>query len=275
MTDRDPTFLALLVFLYAFFEFFLQRLWWKPSREAGNRGRAAVSHAALLLVVMLLGASGFLSRALVPGLAGLAIVYGLLEYLGGRGTKEKAARRSLERFVVKQATMGILLFVVWRLATPLTAHAWYTGTGSVLLDGFGPFADVLREKCTLILAVATSYLVVIDGGTRIVRGILGRFPGLYRKVLERLNAGDWRAGTADSEENVGEWIGILERVITLTFVLTGNFTAIAFVLTAKSIARFKELEQSKDFAEYYLLGTSGSMIVALGVGMMTRILFGL
>ena len=60
-----------------------------------------------------------------------------------------------------------------------------------------------------------------------------------------------------------------------TYTLTGNFTVIAFVLTAKSIARFKELEQSKDFAEYYLLGTSGSMIVALGSGILVSIIFGL
>jgi hypothetical protein len=91
-------------------------------------------------------------------------------------------------------------------------------------------------------------------------------------------AGDTTSNVSDdkkNEENVGEWIGILERIITLTLVLTGNFTAIAFVLTAKSIARFKELEQSKDFAEYYLLGTSGSIMTALGIGILVRIIFGL
>lgn len=128
----------------------------------------------------------------------------------------------------------------------------------------------------MILAILTAYLFVIDGGTRIVRGILGKFPGLYKKVIQTLNANDASTATpTESEENVGEWIGILERIITVTFVLTGNFTAIAFVLTAKSIARFKALEESKDFAEYYLLGTSGSMIAALGVGILVRIVFGL
>ena len=67
----------------------------------------------------------------------------------------------------------------------------------------------------------------------------------------------------------------MERLITLTFVLLGNFTAIAFVLIVKSIARFKALEESKDFAEYYLLGTLGSMIAAIGAGMLVRITFGL
>jgi hypothetical protein len=75
----------------------------------------------------------------------------------------------------------------------------------------------------------------------------------------------------DDNENIGEWIGILERVITLTFVLTGSYTAVAFALTAKSIARFKELED-KNFAEYYLLGTSSSVATALLVGALVQVL---
>jgi len=40
---------------------------------------------------------------------------------------------------------------------------------------------------------------------------------------------------------IGKWIGILERAIILIFVACNEITAVAFVLTAKSIARFKQL----------------------------------
>lgn len=52
----------------------------------------------------------------------------------------------------------------------------------------------------------------------------------------------------------GRTIGILERWIWLLFILLGYPSLIGFVITAKSIARFKKLDDS-DFAEYYLMGT--------------------
>ncbi len=70
-------------------------------------------------------------------------------------------------------------------------------------------------------------------------------------------------------KGAGARIGILERALTLTFVLTGNYTAIAVIFAAKSIARFKELEK-RHFAEYYLIGTLSSILFALLVGILTK-----
>ncbi len=64
-------------------------------------------------------------------------------------------------------------------------------------------------------------------------------------------------------KNIGAVIGILEREIILTLSLLGQFAAIGFVITAKSIARFKQLED-KDFAEKYLIGTLTSAFIAIG-----------
>jgi hypothetical protein len=44
--------------------------------------------------------------------------------------------------------------------------------------------------------------------------------------------------------------------------LSGQVGAIGFVIAAKSLARFKQLED-KDFAERYLLGTLLSVLIAL------------
>lgn len=57
-------------------------------------------------------------------------------------------------------------------------------------------------------------------------------------------------------------IGIFERFITLTFVLLGQYPAIAFIFAAKSIARFEELK-NREFAEYYLIGTFSSISFAI------------
>lgn len=61
---------------------------------------------------------------------------------------------------------------------------------------------------------------------------------------------------------IGSWIGILEREIILVLGLMGQFGAIGFVLTAKSLARFKQLE-NKSFAEKYLIGTLLSAFIAI------------
>jgi len=60
----------------------------------------------------------------------------------------------------------------------------------------------------------------------------------------------------------GYLIGILERVIMLTLGLNGQLGAIGFVLAAKSLARFSQLND-KTFAEKYLVGTLLSVLISL------------
>ena len=65
---------------------------------------------------------------------------------------------------------------------------------------------------------------------------------------------------------VGATIGVLERLLIVIFVLVGADAAIGFVVAAKTIARFRLLDD-RDFAEYYLLGTLGSVSVAIVTGL--------
>jgi uncharacterized protein DUF3307 len=68
---------------------------------------------------------------------------------------------------------------------------------------------------------------------------------------------------------VGATIGVLERLLIVTFVLAGAEAAIGFVIAAKTIARFRQLDD-RDFAEYYLLGTLASVSVAIVSGLVAR-----
>lgn len=72
-------------------------------------------------------------------------------------------------------------------------------------------------------------------------------------------------GEADIKEELvssGYLIGILERIIILTLGLNGQLGAIGFVLAAKSLARFNQLND-RSFAEKYLTGTLMSVVAAL------------
>jgi hypothetical protein len=76
-----------------------------------------------------------------------------------------------------------------------------------------------------------------------------------------------------SPARLGATIGVLERLLIVTFVMTGSTAAVGFVVAAKTLARFKQLDD-RDFAEYYLLGTLASVAVAIGSGLVATAALG-
>lgn len=66
-----------------------------------------------------------------------------------------------------------------------------------------------------------------------------------------------------SHPGAGALIGSLERVLCAIFIALGQYAAIGLIYTAKSIARFKKIEQNQRFAEYYLIGTLYSILFVL------------
>ncbi len=78
--------------------------------------------------------------------------------------------------------------------------------------------------------------------------------------------------TGEDLQNAGKYIGILERLFVFGFIVGGHFTAIGFLLAAKSIFRFGDLTQSKDrkLTEYVLIGTFVSFGIAILTGLLTR-----
>ena len=66
--------------------------------------------------------------------------------------------------------------------------------------------------------------------------------------------------TLVSVPGAGAIIGNMERMLSAVFLSAGQWAAIGVVFTAKSIARFKQIEKDKQFAEYYLIGTLYSIL---------------
>lgn len=75
-------------------------------------------------------------------------------------------------------------------------------------------------------------------------------------------------GLDNSLKDAGKWIGIIERVLILTFIMLNQMEAIGFLIAAKSIFRFGELRNSGEQkkAEYILVGTLVSFSVAIIAG---------
>jgi len=73
----------------------------------------------------------------------------------------------------------------------------------------------------------------------------------------------------EEDLKIGRMIGKLERLIISILVLCNQVGAIGFVLTAKSIARYKQLED-KAFAEKYLVGTLTSAVISFAIAMLLK-----
>lgn len=61
---------------------------------------------------------------------------------------------------------------------------------------------------------------------------------------------------------LGGKIGIVERLIILLLLSVNEYTAIGFIIAAKSLARFDQLKD-KEFAEYYIYGTLCSVLIVI------------
>ena len=93
------------------------------------------------------------------------------------------------------------------------------------------------------------------------------------KVLQFLRNPGVEQSADASTAHSGKWIGIFERLIVAALSLMSQYSAIAFIFTAKSIARFKQLESDKDFAEVYLLGSLASVFLAMASAILFSYLF--
>lgn len=71
---------------------------------------------------------------------------------------------------------------------------------------------------------------------------------------------------SDELPNAGKLIGILERVLALTFILIGQYQAVGFLIAAKSVLRYKDTDTLK--TEYVLIGTMLSFGIAVVLGIL-------
>lgn len=71
--------------------------------------------------------------------------------------------------------------------------------------------------------------------------------------------------------NAGKYIGIIERLFVLTFIILGRWEAIGLLITAKSVFRFNDLKErnSRKLTEYILIGT----LLSFGLAILTGIIY--
>ena len=126
-----------------------------------------------------------------------------------------------------------------------------------MVDGVTIDAVLQDEKFSDGVVVVFAYLLILKPTSIVIGSVLSKFPISDKDTtsISGLIAG-------------GELIGYLERVLILTFTLVGSYAAVGFVLAAKSIFRFGELNKSDDrsMTEYVLIGSLISVVLTTLVG---------
>lgn len=149
-------------------------------------------------------------------------------------------------------------------------HFFTLGAGAILYTR-GGLEDIRNEFLALqshrvdILAVLAVYAGVVFAGGYAIRY-------LTRPLLQSLTH---LPGESQEElRNAGLYIGWLERILVLTAVILRSPATVGLVLTAKSIVRYPEIKSGR-FAEYFLIGTLLSILIALMGGvLLLKILYG-
>ena len=153
--------------------------------------------------------------------------------------KTQYGRRRLPDFICDQAVHYVVIFLLWRF----------------LLFNI-PISNTVSKIYQTAWIVFSAYIAILKPTSILIKSFM------------EYNSWIPTNPSLKGLPNAGKWIGFLERILILTFIFTENTEGIGFLLAAKSIFRFGELNRSKDLkvTEYVLIGTFLSFTVAILTG---------
>ena len=207
--------------------------WVKHKREKKHRSRYLYFHIAThaLLLVLLLG----FELSYWKGILFILLTHYFID-LG-------------KLFLEKRRINSSLLFAFDQLA--------HIAVLTLVVSYYFPFeVDVTALYTSGSLLFVVALLLVTFVGAVVIKQLMSRWP-----LPE-----DSRN---DSLHNAGKYIGMLERLLVFCFILLEQWTAIGWLITAKSVFRFSDLTRAKDrkLTEYILIGTLLSFGFAIVVGL--------
>lgn len=161
-------------------------------------------------------------------------------------TKYRLKKDGLFSFIFDQTCHLTVIFVLWLLLY---------GTCDSLQNVFSTI------NTTKTWAIITGYILMLRPSSIILSQLLKQ----------------WTPSSTSTQglPNAGQWIGYLERILIMTFILIGSIEGIGFLLAAKSVFRFGELSKTKEIktTEYVLIGTLSSFAIGILIGYLVRFLF--
>ncbi|MDO4159705.1 MAG: DUF3307 domain-containing protein [Prevotellaceae bacterium] len=158
--------------------------------------------------------------------------------------KSKFDNRKPSVFLADQAAHIIILVLLWLYILPINTQDVVTNVLSCLPHNYW-----------LLL---TAYFLMLKPTSILLSLLLNKW-----SLSDSIN---------NSLSGAGKWIGYIERIMVLTFVITNNIEGVGFLLAAKSVFRFGDLNKSKDIkmTEYVMIGTMTSFAIAIITGLIVK-----
>lgn len=201
-------------------------------------------HSFLYYVAVLLAIIPVFSIDMAGAATCVAFTHFLGDLLGyAIGRKKQTAKRE-HIFWMKQCVqigcicVAVYIMDIWNFAL---GHIRFIGS---FMDAFGCEMDTIARWILAILIIHRPVNVFIQ-----------YFLEDYKPREDEV--------TIKADNRAGRRIGTVERLIMLILLSVNQYTAIGFVLTAKSIARYDRISKDEKFAEYYLLGTLVSTLCVI------------
>lgn len=213
---------------------------------------------SLIMFVLLAITTGNLVEYLLPTLM-IGVLHLVVDSIKcGAYKNVNLGKYELPIFIVDQIIHIGILFVINCLCAIKYSVDWIPGISENFLNS-------MQNAPVVILA----FLLCGRPAAIIVSLVFGLIP----KTIGKAESDGAIPIVGSEQENVriGFWIGILEREIILMLGLLGQYSAIGFVIAAKSLARHSQLNEVA-FAEKYLIGTLLSSFIALLCIMMCKVL---
>ncbi len=218
-------------------DFFLQRRSWIAGKKSGVTSPYLYYHIAIvgaLTYIMLADWTGWQLPLFIM------ITHFIIDWW--KSTKNGSARY----FIIDQVLHFLMLIIGW---------GWYAEVD--LFNELIVFWTAVNSSAFWI--ILCSYLIILHPIGFLIEKLTARWGE------ELISPSPKSHGLAKA----GTWIGYLERFIILTFLLVGQYSAIGFLIAAKSIFRFSGKvtdEQDRKHTEYILIGTLLSFTLAILVG---------
>jgi hypothetical protein len=240
-------FALLLAHLLADFPFQPSRLVAQKVRHWWAHGLHGSIHLGLLIFALLI---------FVPSLPVFTgrLLFAAVAYVAVHVVIDLSKQLLLQRGVVQDSTNVFLTDQTLHLASVVVLTVFITRVDWPAIQSLMALRNSTKD---LILSGGVVYTIVVFAGGYLIRYMTR---GLLRGVSSQLGE------SVEQLTNAGLYIGWLERLLIVTAVVLRSPTLIGLILTAKSIARFPELKEPK-FAEYFLIGTLLSVIMALFGGL--------
>jgi hypothetical protein len=173
----------------------------------------------------------------------------------------------LEKKIIKYNFIRFILFSAFFIISIIFSSNYIGLSFNIgILNGFQNFIEKINPFSGF--SITWYHLIVILSGLLFILNEVNFLIRLLFELSGKIPV-DKETDKLDRKEfNAGKIIGILERIFIFFFIIAGQFTAVGFVIAAKGILRYKELED-RSFAEYVLIGTLLSSLLAMFTGFIT------